>query len=160
MKEFSNVCYKYTHRLSLLEKAIEAHKALREPCISSWIAQMKKRTRVTSADIGVSVDWSSAKLSRKRLVFDCKYDQNVKYVDTLMTLKSQPLKGLPHLHHCTTQALPPCVPRPQESPLEQMSSPSVQLPCPAARLPLASSAHRTVIPCSDIYTTNKECSCE
>ena len=46
--------------------------------------QMKKRNRVTSADIGMSPDtirvWPSA-------VFECKYDHNV-YVDTLfhMTL--------------------------------------------------------------------------
>ena len=48
------VCYKYTRRLSLLEKAIEDRKVFRELAISSLNAQMKKRTRVTSADIGVS----------------------------------------------------------------------------------------------------------
>ena len=73
--------YKCTHRLSLLEKAIEDCKAFRELAISSLNAQMKKRTRVTSADIGVSPDTvrlrPSAQLSQKRLVFECKYDQNV-----------------------------------------------------------------------------------
>ena len=75
------VCHNCTRRLSLLEKAIEDRKAFRELAISSFNAQMKKRTRVTSADIGVSPDTvrqrPSAKLSRKRLVFECKYDQNV-----------------------------------------------------------------------------------
>ena len=75
------VCYKCTRRLSLLEKAIENRKAFRELAISSFNAQMKKRTRVTSADIGISPDTvrlrPSAKLSRKRLVFECRYDQNV-----------------------------------------------------------------------------------
>ena len=75
------VCYKCTRRLSLLEKAIEDCKAFRELAISSFNSQMKKRTRVTSADIGVSPDTvrlrPSAKLSRKRLVFEYKYDQNV-----------------------------------------------------------------------------------
>ena len=47
------VCYKCTRRLSLLENAIEDRKAFRELAISSLNAQMKKRTRVTSADIGV-----------------------------------------------------------------------------------------------------------
>ena len=42
------------------------------------------------------------------------------------------------------------MPSPQESPLEQLSSLSVQLPCPAARLPLGSSVPRQVISCSDI----------
>ena len=75
------VCYKYTRRLSLLEKAIEDRKAFMELAISSLNAQMKKRTRVASADIGVSPDTvrlrPSAKLSWKKLVFECKYDQNV-----------------------------------------------------------------------------------
>ena len=52
----------------------------------------------------------------------------------------------PPLHHSSR----PCVPSPQESPLEQLSSPSVQLPCPAAILPLGFSAPRPVISCSDI----------
>ena len=82
MKEFLHyVCHKCTRRLSLLEKAIEDRKAFRELAISSFNAQMKKRTRRASADIGVSPDTvrlrPSAKLSRKRLVFECKYDQNV-----------------------------------------------------------------------------------
>ena len=42
---------------------------------------LNKRTRVASADIGVSPDTvrlrPSAKLSQKRFVFECKYDQNV-----------------------------------------------------------------------------------
>ena len=75
------VCYKCTCRLSLLEKAIEDRKAFRDLAISSSNAQMKKRTRVASADIGTSPDTvrlrPSAKLSRKRLVLECKYDQNV-----------------------------------------------------------------------------------
>ena len=49
--------------------------------MSSLDAQMKKRTRLTSANIGISPDTVRlrpiAKLSRKRLVFECKYDQNV-----------------------------------------------------------------------------------
>ena len=74
--------YKCTLRLPLLEKAIEDRKAFREQAILSLNAQMKKRTRVTSVDIGVSPDTvirlrPSAKLSQKRLVFECKYDQNV-----------------------------------------------------------------------------------
>ena len=71
------VCSKSTCRLSSLEKAVE----FRELAVPSLNAQMKKRTRVTSAGIGVSPDTvklrPSAKLSRKRLVFGCKYDQNV-----------------------------------------------------------------------------------
>ena len=74
--------------MSSLEKAIEDRMAFRELAIafrelaiSSLNAQMKKRTRVASADIGVSPDTvrlqPSAKLSRKRLVFGCNYDQNV-----------------------------------------------------------------------------------
>ena len=47
------LCYKCTCRLSLLEKAIEDH-SFRELAISSLNAQMKKRTRVTSVDIGIS----------------------------------------------------------------------------------------------------------
>ena len=73
--------YKCTRRLSLLEKAIEDRRAFRELAILSLNVQIKKRTRVTSADIGVSLDTvrlrPSAKLSRKRFVFECKYDQNV-----------------------------------------------------------------------------------
>ena len=68
-------------RLSLLEQAIDDCKAFRELTILSLNVQMKKRTRVTSADIGVSPDTvrlrPSAQLSQKRLVFECKYDQNV-----------------------------------------------------------------------------------
>ena len=64
-----------------VEKAIEDHKAFRELAISSFNAQMNTITRVASADIGISPDTVrlrlSAKLSRKRLVFECKYDQNV-----------------------------------------------------------------------------------
>ena len=75
------VCYKCTRRLSLLEKAIDDRKAFRELAISSLNAQMKKRNRLTSAGIGVSPDTvrlrPSAKLSRKRLIFECKYDKNV-----------------------------------------------------------------------------------
>ena len=48
------VCYKCTRRLSLLEKAIED--LSKHSGAASLNAQMKKRTRVTSADIGVSSD--------------------------------------------------------------------------------------------------------
>ena len=50
------VCHKCTRRLSLLEKAIEDRKAFRELAISSFNAEMTKRTMVASADIGVSPD--------------------------------------------------------------------------------------------------------
>ena len=48
------MCYKCTRRLSLLEKAIED--LSKHSGAASLNAQMKKRTRVTSADIGVSSD--------------------------------------------------------------------------------------------------------
>ena len=64
-----------------MEKTIEDRKAFSGSWPLSLNVQMKKRTRLTSADIGVSPDTvrlrPSAKLSRKRLVFECKYDQNV-----------------------------------------------------------------------------------
>ena len=71
------MCYKCTRRLSLLEKAIEDRKAFRElAIISSLNAQMKKRTRVTSTDIGVSPDTVRLRPSAN-FIFECKYDQNV-----------------------------------------------------------------------------------
>ena len=63
--------YKCTHR------AIEDRKAFRELAISSLNEQMKKRTRVTSVAPDTVRLRPSAKLSRKRLVFEFKYYQSV-----------------------------------------------------------------------------------
>ena len=68
------MCVTSAHVIVIIGEAIE--EAFRELAISSLNAQ-----KPTSADIGISPDTvrlkPSAKLSRKRLVFECKYDQNV-----------------------------------------------------------------------------------
>ena len=81
MKEFLHMCATSAHvdcHYRRRPLKIVSHSG--SLAISSFNAQMKKRTRVASADIGISPDTvrlrPSAKLSRKRLVFECKY-QNV-----------------------------------------------------------------------------------
>ena len=96
------VCQKCTRRLSLLEEAIED--LLRHSGAGHIFIECTDEEE--NQGIGISPDTDrlrpNAKLSRK-------YNQNVQ-VDSLlhMTLISQPLKGLPHLHHCTTQAVHVC----------------------------------------------------
>ena len=140
------VCYKCTHRLSLLEKAIEDRKAFRELAISSLKCTDEEENQRNKCRYWRSPDTvrlrPSAKFSRKRLVFECNYDHASHDTQIIAPQRSSPS---PPLHFSCR----PCMPSPQESPLEQLSSPSVQLPCPAARLPLAS-ASRPVVSYSDI----------
>ena len=102
-------------------------------------AHMKKRTRVTPDTVRLR---PSANFSEDTYI---RYDQNVgRYYsvshDTLIIAPQQSSLSSPQ-HHSSR----PCVPSPQETPLEQLSSVSVQLPYPVVRLPQAYSAPRPVI---------------
>ena len=74
-----HVCTMCTRRLESLEKANADLQAFQELAQRLLEAQTNtlKRTRVTSGEVGVSLDTArarpSSKLSRKKLTYECKY---------------------------------------------------------------------------------------